>query len=61
MLEQADSTPTMEECVQLEQKFVERKERLSALFDLDRALSAAANRHDLAAQIVHYGWPTRAD
>lgn len=39
----------------------ERTRRLSTLLELDRALSAAANRYDLAAEIVRHGWPHRAD
>ena len=45
----------------IERRFSEHAGRLGKLLDLDRVLSDAANRHNLAADIVHYGWPHRAD
>lgn len=45
----------------IDRKISERKQRVSTLLDLDSVLSAAANRYNLAAQIVHFGWPHRAD
>lgn len=42
-------------------RLAERTQRISTLLDLDMVLSAAANRYNLAAQIVHHGWPHRAD
>jgi hypothetical protein len=59
--EQGEGTLTADECGRLEGKFIERTRRLSALFDLDRVLSDAANRYNLAAEVVHHGWPHRAD
>jgi hypothetical protein len=44
----------------------EHTRRIDVLVQIDKALSAAANRYDLAAEIVRHGWPhssarTRAD
>lgn len=61
MLDQSESALSAEECGTIEGAFVERTVRINALFDLDRVLTAAANEHNLAAQIVHFGWPHRAD
>jgi hypothetical protein len=44
----------------------ERTRRIDVLVQIDKALAQAANRYDLAAEIVRHGWPhsaprTRAD
>jgi hypothetical protein len=35
----------------------ERTRRIDVLVQLDKALARAANRYDLAAEIVRHGWP----
>ena len=35
----------------------ERTRRIDVLVKLDQVLSVAANRHDLAGEIVRHGWP----
>ena len=45
----------------IDRKISEHTKRVSTLLDLDSVLSAAANRYNLAAEIVHFGWPHRAD
>ena len=61
MVQQDDGTLSAEECGKLEGKFAERARRVNALFELDRALADAANRYNLAAEVVRHGWPHRAD
>ena len=58
---QVDPPLAADEVRVIERRFSERSCRLGKLLDLDRVLSDAANRHNLAADIVHYGWPHRAD
>lgn len=58
---QADAPLAADEVRVIERRFSERSHRLGKLLDLDQALSDAANRHNLAADIVHFGWPVRAD
>lgn len=60
MTQDSDASLSADECGALDVQFDERVTRVSALIALDRALTAAANRHNLAAQIVHHGWPHRA-
>lgn len=61
MQQAVNATLSVEECGALEVRFAERAQRLETLMALDRALARAANRYNLVAQIVHYGWPHRAD
>ena len=61
MHQSSEAVLTHEECGALQGKFTERTMRLTALVELDRALSQAANRYNLAAEVVHHGWPHRAD
>jgi type III secretion system FlhB-like substrate exporter len=35
----------------------ERTRRIDVLVQIDKALAQAANRYDLAAEIVRHGWP----
>jgi type III secretion system FlhB-like substrate exporter len=35
----------------------ERTRRIDVLVQIDKALATAANRYDLAAEIVRHGWP----
>ena len=58
---QVDAPLAADEVRVIERRFSERSRRLGKLLDLDCVLSAAANRHNLAADIVHFGWPLRAD
>ena len=61
MPELMDMSLSAEDVGRLEGQFAERTRRLDALIALDRVLSDAANRHNLAAEVVHHGWPHRAD
>ena len=58
---QVDSPLGTDEVRVIERRFSERSRRIGKLLDLDRVLSDAANRHNLVADIVHFGWPHRAD
>jgi hypothetical protein len=60
MLQQADALP-LDDVAIIDRRIAERTRRVSTLLDLDSVLSAAANQYNLAAQIVHHGWPHRAD
>lgn len=60
MLQQLDAL-TIDDVSLIDRRIVERTQRVSTLLALDSALSAAANQYNLAAQIVHHGWPHRAD
>lgn len=57
MPQQPDVTPPSGECSTIERTATERMRRLSVLLDLDQALSNAANRYSLAADLVHRGGP----
>ena len=61
MYQQADLPLASVEVRIIERRFSERSQRIDKLLDLDRVLSDAANRHNLVADIVHFGWPHRAD
>lgn len=61
MFQQADLPLASDEMRSLDRRFSERSHRIDKLLDLDRVLSDAANRHNLVADIVHFGWPHRAD
>ena len=61
MQQVVDANLSAEDVRGIERQFAERTRRLDALLDLDRVLSDAANRYNLAAQVVHFGWPHRAD
>jgi hypothetical protein len=58
---QVDTSASTDDYSVIERRISERTKRVSTLLDLDSVLSAAANRYNLAAEIVHYGWPHRAD
>lgn len=58
MHQHADPTPSAGECGTREDSFAERTRRLSVLFELDQALSRAANQHNLAADLVRHDWPS---
>lgn len=58
---QFDPSVTADDFTAIDRRISERTKRVSTLVDLDAVLSAAADRYSLAAQIVHHGWPHRAD
>jgi hypothetical protein len=60
MLQQLDAL-ALDDVGIIDRRIAERTRRVSTLLDLDSVLSAAANQYNLAAQIVHHGWPHRAD
>lgn len=62
-LEHRSASEELADVATLDAKFTERTRRLSALMDLDRMLSQAANRYSLAADLVrgNYECAERAD
>jgi hypothetical protein len=61
MRQQYDASPLSaaagDDCGILASSIAERTRRIDVLVQIDRALAAAANRYDLAAEIVRHGWP----
>jgi hypothetical protein len=53
----AFSAGSGDDCGILASAIAERTRRIDVLVQIDTALSQAANRYDLAAEIVRHGWP----
>jgi hypothetical protein len=58
MIEQGENAlPRCDDYRAVAGSVTERTQRIDVLVQLDAALSKAANRYNLAAEIVRYGWP----
>jgi hypothetical protein len=58
MIEQCETAlPAGDDYRTVAGRVTDRTQRIDVLVQLDAALSKAANRYNLAAEIVRHGWP----